>query len=151
MTYKRSNAQNVNGISQIFFFRFIWTCPCNPKRINANISEVPHRRFIIFFQWLAYIKHEWFLQELEMACVFAIKISIYIVCMVSITTYVAVKLSVTIICPTVLTCARRESNRFSYFELMNQSLLNQHSIQLRTSLGPIIVMILFVLQYVYCI
>ena len=34
-----------------------------------------------FFQWLAYIKYEWFLQELEMACVFAIKISIYIVCL----------------------------------------------------------------------
>ena len=32
-----------------------------------------------FFQWLAYIKYEWFLQELEMACVFAIKISISIV------------------------------------------------------------------------
>ena len=32
-------------------------------------------------RWLAYIKYECsFLQELEMACVFAIKISIYIVC-----------------------------------------------------------------------
>ena len=28
----------------------------------------------------AYIKYEWFLQELEMACNFPIKISIYIVC-----------------------------------------------------------------------
>ena len=61
-------------------FRFIRACPCDPKQINANISKVPHRKFIFFFQWLAYIKYEWFLQELEMACVFAIKISIYIVC-----------------------------------------------------------------------
>ena len=61
-------------------FRFIRACPCDPKRINANISEVPHRKFLIFFQWLVYIKYEWFLHELEMACVFAIKISIYIVC-----------------------------------------------------------------------
>ena len=50
-----------------------------PKRINACISEVPHRKFSISFQWLVYIMYEWFLQELEMACVFAIKISIYIV------------------------------------------------------------------------
>ena len=60
-------------------FRFIRACPCDPKQINANISEVPHRKFDFFFQWLAYIKYEWFLHELEMACVFAIKISIYIV------------------------------------------------------------------------
>ena len=33
-----------------------------------------------FFHWLAYIKYKCFLQEFEMACVFAIKISIYIVC-----------------------------------------------------------------------
>ena len=33
-----------------------------------------------FFKWLAYIKYEGFLQELEMAFVFAVKISIYIVC-----------------------------------------------------------------------
>ena len=51
-----------------------------PKRINANISEVPHRKLLIFFQWLADIKYEWVWQELDMACVFAIKISIYIVC-----------------------------------------------------------------------
>ena len=37
--------------------------------------------FQFFFQWLAYIKYEWFFQKLEMAYVFAIKISIYMVCM----------------------------------------------------------------------
>ena len=33
-----------------------------------------------FFQWLAYIKYEWLLQELKIASVFTLKISIYIVC-----------------------------------------------------------------------
>ena len=46
------------------------------KQINVNISKVPHRKFSFFFQWLVYIKYECFLQELEMAGVFAIKISI---------------------------------------------------------------------------
>ena len=40
----------------------------------------PIEIFYFFFQWLLYIKFEWFLQELEMACVFANIISIYIVC-----------------------------------------------------------------------
>ena len=64
-------------------FRFIRARPCDPKRINANISEVPHRKFLIFFQRLAYIKYEWFLHELKMARVFPIKISFYIVCLAS--------------------------------------------------------------------
>ena len=29
-------------------FRFIRACPCDPKRINVNISEVPHRIFFFF-------------------------------------------------------------------------------------------------------
>ena len=46
-----------------------------------RISPRSHiENFYFIFQWLAYIKYECFLQELEMACVFAIKISIYIVC-----------------------------------------------------------------------
>ena len=46
-----------------------------------EISPKSHiENFKFFFQWFAYIKYEWFLQELEMACDFAIKISIYIVC-----------------------------------------------------------------------
>ena len=50
-----------------------------------GLSHVSHiENFQFFFQWLAYIKYEWFLQELEMACDFAIKISIYIVCRVKV-------------------------------------------------------------------
>ena len=42
--------------------------------------EVPGRSRDETGQDLETLKYEWFLQELEMACVFAIKISIYIVC-----------------------------------------------------------------------
>ena len=78
MSHKRSNAYKFNAIpqkNQIYLPVHVIS-----KRINRNISCVPHRKFSFFFQWLAYIKYERFLQELKMACVFAIKISIYIVC-----------------------------------------------------------------------
>ena len=58
-------------------FLSIWPFMCHPC-FPPNMSQKWH--FSIFFQWLAYIKYECYLQELEMACVFAIKISIYIVC-----------------------------------------------------------------------
>ena len=51
----------------------------NPEVI---LAKTIHSFFYdgLFIQWLAYIKYEWFLQDLEMACVFVIKISIYKVC-----------------------------------------------------------------------
>ena len=71
-------------------FRFIRPVKVISKRINGNISGVPHRNFfflilkIPFILDICNIKYEWFLQESQMACVFGIKISIYIVCTVHI-------------------------------------------------------------------
>ena len=64
--------------------KFIRACPCDSKTDKCEYLQGPTQKILIFFQWLAYINYEWFLKELEMACDFAIKISIYIVCVCNI-------------------------------------------------------------------
>ena len=61
-----------------FFFRFIRLDHVISKWINGNNLCVPNRTF---FKWLSFIKYEWFLQELEMACFCYLKLNLHsVVC-----------------------------------------------------------------------
>ena len=62
-------------------FTLIWPVHAISKQVNdSHLPQWSHlENFHYLFRWLAYIKDEWFFQESQIACVFAIEISIYIV------------------------------------------------------------------------
>ena len=86
ISIRSTSATGLHTVLQTIQMKVIIWCVWAEQVVLGNAKTalefkyVPHRKFSFFFQWVAYIKYEWFLQELEMACVFAIKISIYIVC-----------------------------------------------------------------------
>ena len=60
------------------YFQVFLARPCDFKMDNWEYLRGPTQKIFNFFLYTS-STYEWFLQEFQMACVFAIKISIYIV------------------------------------------------------------------------